>query len=398
MSPISQPEFTRLLARLGPSALERFIADLWQARGFRIDSDEEGVLIATRNEPAVEEHVLQVIHRRAGRFGSTPTIRDDADLVIAVDPIKAGVTGLSDRSGVSLLDADELYKIALYGVDRDELDELFRTHFGRSLTPDQHGHVARWHVRDVLPPPLGTGYTTAPLRAIVVGIVVVGLVVAYGSAVVTTPADTTAVSGEAGFGDGTGSGLPSGTTEPPSTDRPAETPSQPISEPRFVGPCSTPPTDAPPWDLRPPVIQSPSPPGVLEGWQISGEEKITISRVRAESLRSEGRMIPELKYRATYTSPTWKQYRIDISQWDSTATAENFETVRAPRFHALAAWGHYTIGVNGYTMNGTELSRETARPTAVLILSQVKDPNGSKLGTECVSFLLGNDTVNRFGA
>lgn len=111
MAPVTREEFADLLRELDPEAFESFVAALWEARGRRIER-REGGLIARHDG---DEQRLWV----ATESGDPPA---DTDTLVAPDP---------EAGGVRTVDADELFDVALYAVDRETADALFREYLGR---------------------------------------------------------------------------------------------------------------------------------------------------------------------------------------------------------------------------------------------------------------------------
>lgn len=114
MPPISQGDFADLLGDLSVEQRREFLADLYAARGW--ETRVQGGSVRARNEGTVRE------------------LRLDTDLTSG----DAG-TGTDGTADVRVLDAVDLYRVCLYGIDREDCDALFREHFGRPLPPSEEG-------------------------------------------------------------------------------------------------------------------------------------------------------------------------------------------------------------------------------------------------------------------
>lgn len=129
MPPIDRSSFSRLVGGLDGETFERFVADLWAARGWRT-SIEDGTVVAERTGSETERRFLVV---------------DPADPRAAAESISAVVVRgqpsastrrLADEAGASLVGSEELHQLLLYAIPRDAADELCRQYFGRPLTAE----------------------------------------------------------------------------------------------------------------------------------------------------------------------------------------------------------------------------------------------------------------------
>lgn len=178
MAPLDGFEFRRLLRTLDAAAFERFVADLWRARGWTVE--REGETLVAEHLTLDDRRSLDVRAVPWWRPGTPSPEPTDADLLVVNRPAP-------DGSG-SVVGADDLHDALRYAVDAEARADLLETHLHRP------GSVAGWAVR------------RAPRReqlrpAVVVVALAVLLVAAAGVAFL--PADQPAAGS-----DGTGGGAP----------------------------------------------------------------------------------------------------------------------------------------------------------------------------------------------
>lgn len=128
MPPIDRAEFARLLADEGFDArsFERFVADLWAARGW--ETRVEGGTVVARKSGSTK--VLRVCHGAADRQ-STDTVRSADAVVTSGDG--SSVRHVAGELGAELICVDDLHEMVLYAVDRETGGELLRRYFGRGV-------------------------------------------------------------------------------------------------------------------------------------------------------------------------------------------------------------------------------------------------------------------------
>ncbi|MFC6825384.1 hypothetical protein [Halopelagius fulvigenes] len=134
MPVVSARTFERWLRRLDAERLRGFVCDLYAAAGREVRAREDGTL-------AVGENGRVVVTLDARRRLRTPRVPDDADAVVAASPSRRLVRRVVS-SGATLVGPDDLRNLALYGVDRDDCERLFRRYFGESPSVERSGVAA----------------------------------------------------------------------------------------------------------------------------------------------------------------------------------------------------------------------------------------------------------------
>lgn len=176
MGPLAGFEFRRLLRALDAAAFERFVADVWRARGWSVE--REGATIAVEHPALPDRRILEVRTVPWWRPGTPSPAPVDADLQV-VNRRLPGDDG-------SVVDVDVLHDVVRYAVDPDDRTDLLRTHL------DRPGSVAAWAVRRV---PAG-----AQLRTVAVA-VALAVLLAAAAGVAFLPGDQPPA-GSDGPGDG----------------------------------------------------------------------------------------------------------------------------------------------------------------------------------------------------
>jgi hypothetical protein len=120
---VSPAEFARLLARLDSETFREFVFDLWRAR-----------------EPAaaVEGDDLVVTHPATGDAERIRPVTDPSEIEGSIDVAVVRrdtdrLRRLADAAGVRYVPPTTLRGLALYGVDRETGDALFREYFDRPI-------------------------------------------------------------------------------------------------------------------------------------------------------------------------------------------------------------------------------------------------------------------------
>jgi hypothetical protein len=178
---LSRSAFRTLLRRLSREAFERFVADLYRARGWAVDDGTEGIVVVTRPETGARRRLF--VRHDAPRFARPSSPPGDVDAVVrsGTGPVTGGV------GDADVVDADDLYGMAFYAIDRDTCATLFDTYFDRPPTePDGASDAAAASTTEgVLP------RRRLPRGYLVVALAVVLVLAAIGaSAGVTTPGRT----------------------------------------------------------------------------------------------------------------------------------------------------------------------------------------------------------------
>ncbi|MFB6123832.1 MAG: hypothetical protein ABEJ78_10285 [Haloferacaceae archaeon] len=129
MAPISRSAFRSLLRGLSREEFEGFVADLWAARGRDVAADGDALVVT---DPDSGERRRLLVRHDAPRFalGSATAANADVDGVVRSGTGEADV----DADGVAVVDAEELYGMALYAIDRETCATLFDAYFDRSPT------------------------------------------------------------------------------------------------------------------------------------------------------------------------------------------------------------------------------------------------------------------------
>lgn len=115
MTPIPETAFRTLLAGCSREEFADFIADLWRARGYEVDRDGERLLVDGRE--------LRPVQDAGGRVAPP----DDSRLVTATEP---------GSGSAAVVGPEDLHRMLLYAVPREQARELFESHFGRPLDDD----------------------------------------------------------------------------------------------------------------------------------------------------------------------------------------------------------------------------------------------------------------------
>lgn len=367
MPPVDRTTFHQLVRELDDEAFATFVARLWTERGWSVRSDD-GELVATRTDPPDRLRIRPTTGRRppidASQTGDPP------DIIVTTDRYAGSK---SDRPDPRVVDIRDLYELALYGIDRTALDVILRDCFDRSL---ESLAGERGSVRGRLGRVAAQASSGRRVRVIGVTLLAVALVLAGASALAFDSGNTAADSTTGQFT--TPTAVPTATAESTPTPVPMEE-----GVVRVPG-CPSPPIDAHPRDLRPPVIEHVSPTG-LEGWTITAEATIE-SFPGPNALPTP--IVPEVQHVATYRNPTKTVFRLVISRWESHEDSVRVvETVNADG-QTWLVWGPYTASVRVYEPNGTIHPESTTLANTRLLFSEIQDPDGGKLGGECVRALL----------
>lgn len=153
MAPLPRAEFLARLRRIDRHRFVAFVAAVWRARG--ADVSREGRTLRVRTGAGTR---LVHVHRRTRLLGrAAGSVPDAADAVVTNAPgAPAGVP-----EGVRVVDADELYELVLYGIDREDADGLCREYLDRPATVHRGSDAGDDDVpffggRDPIPVAVGT--------------------------------------------------------------------------------------------------------------------------------------------------------------------------------------------------------------------------------------------------
>ncbi|WP_380679571.1 hypothetical protein [Salinigranum sp. GCM10025319] len=126
----SRPTLATLLRGRSRTALTRFVADLYTARGAETAVDDGAVVVDGERLLVVPAGVRGRLHEWIGPIvsGSNP---EAPARVVAADPGRADA--LAARYDAPVLSPADLDDLARYGLDREAADAVFREHFGVGL-------------------------------------------------------------------------------------------------------------------------------------------------------------------------------------------------------------------------------------------------------------------------
>lgn len=119
--------FADHLTTLSADAFASFVADLWRARGKEVRREGD-VLIAGDGDET--RRLLPVVRRRFRGIDPKPDDIEEVHVVVDRDGAAEAVT--TDQ-GVRYVGPDELRSMTLYGIDRDDAEDLFRAYFDRPV-------------------------------------------------------------------------------------------------------------------------------------------------------------------------------------------------------------------------------------------------------------------------
>jgi hypothetical protein len=123
--------FASALRDLDRDGFGAFVRDLLEARGYEIDPAGEGVLLASNDD---RERTVFLHHPGRLRLRS-PTPPDRAvDVLFTSRLDDERARGLAADLDADLLDAADLRRLLLYGLDRETAEGIALTHLGRSLS------------------------------------------------------------------------------------------------------------------------------------------------------------------------------------------------------------------------------------------------------------------------
>lgn len=356
MTGIPKPAFERALVSLSRKECVAFVADLWAARGYRIDRGPvPGVVVAT--SPHRRDRVLYVPDLDAAGRGRTidaPAGFEEREVTVVVP----GTVIPEPGDGVTrCVGAETLYELAMYAIDRDALTDLCRSHFGQSPSSlaaegsDRSGG-STW-----------TGFGSRH-RVAVLGMLALAVVLA-----------TTLV-----WAGGNGLRLNTDTTVPETQTGTATvgTPLAATPDPEDLeSSCPDPPTGVSPGILQP------RPGGdTLDGWRVVDSRVVSIFDLMNRSQEAT----PKESFVGTYIGPDDRAYKLRISWWADPATARAEGANRRALWPVWEVWGAYSFGVRA-APNATAPSTSLTRAAARELLAAVDAPGDADLAA-CVDDLV----------
>lgn len=147
MAPPTAAQFERHLRSLEERAFVRFVATLWETRGWETRVGAGGrILVATdpvtgdrrliychSGRPTVRERLAGTVHDRRSEIDP-----GDVDVVVA-DREAQRARQFASEADAAFRGPKALHSALFYGIDREDADRLLRTHFGRAFDADDWG-------------------------------------------------------------------------------------------------------------------------------------------------------------------------------------------------------------------------------------------------------------------
>lgn len=144
------------------------LAAIWETRGLSVDRD--GSRLRLDRDESV----------RVVSFDPGPDEIDDAVDVVVVPNPSSTRSSTAETNDVDVVTAEDVRNLLLYGIDRDDAERIYRTHFDRSIYYDREELTPDPGLRARLSTGPGSG-TSLPISraglAIVLVVVALGLVV-----------------------------------------------------------------------------------------------------------------------------------------------------------------------------------------------------------------------------
>jgi hypothetical protein len=368
--------FEHGVRRLGGSEARGFVADLFEARGYR--TSVEGRVVTATDGSGESTRLLVVDDVRslpsaARHPGVDVVLVTDGRLEAAAGSLAARAASRGSRNDpAAVLGPGMLYEWFAYAVGAEVRSVLIEEYL------DATGATALGRGRTALVGAVGTavgrvarlGGLRSPSRR-TGGVVLVALL-ALAVAVAAGPAAPLAV-----VGPGTTGGA--GPT-PPATAIPVTATPAPATTEAGAGlpeACPPPPLGVHPASLRPGVIRTASA-GGLEGWRLLATQNISESQFDPNDQRADA--VPEIRHIAVYDTSASLRLRLVLDRWESVDRAER-AIAEGGAWTLGLRWGTYTAGVEWNT--GDTGGEASARE----LLAAVTTAEGVRLGGTCVSAL-----------
>jgi len=135
MAVIGPPAFERLLTDLDGETFAAFVSDVWAARGTDARVEGSDVVVSDAGERA--ERALATIHwrsRLALRLGlRTGTLDVTEGDVLVTNRDDPRLKAFAAAEGMGYVGPERLRNVALYAIDRERCEALFRSYFDRSV-------------------------------------------------------------------------------------------------------------------------------------------------------------------------------------------------------------------------------------------------------------------------
>ncbi|MDS0222457.1 hypothetical protein NDI54_14010 [Haloarcula sp. S1AR25-5A] len=355
----TRKEFVKRVRRFDQWQLTRFVADLYEARGWTVETVDCGRLLVQppRGTPG---ETLDV------RLTKTPpSSRVDADRIVV--GTMAAVERTLDE--VRVIDARELHGMALYAIDRDRRQKLLADHFEPGSFADSRALLDR--LTSTIPAlpsiPRGAGSM----------VLVVVLLFASVAMVATGNFDSAETSDPNGDAEPTVTPVSvSQSLFEASTDNDIVTPSSAA--------CPRPPTDAHPSSLRPVPVDAALSTG-LEGWE-------AVRQLNASTFQGPNELTipwtPDVRHESTYRSPRGTTITLIIDRWPDQQSAAEAGTALANNYRTALVWGRYTFAVVfPEAPSDSSTDSTNANVDTDSLLSEIINPEQGKLGSDCVDAL-----------
>ncbi|GCF14440.1 hypothetical protein Harman_23750 [Haloarcula mannanilytica] len=349
----TREEFVQRVRRFDQRKLTRFVADLYEARGWTVETVDCGRLSLQASQGTPGETLDVRVTE------GSPTTRIDADRVVV------GTTTDIERvpDDARVVDARELHGMALYAINRDQRRKLLADHFESRAFVESRSVLHR--ITALIP-----ALPSFPTRAGSVALVVI-LMVASVALVATASFDRSHTPDRDAEPTVTPVSVSQSLFEA-STDTGTATPASVA--------CPRAPTDAHPASLRPVPVDAALSVG-LEGWE--DVRQLNASRFQGpDELTIPWR--PDVRHESTYRSPRGTTITLVIDQWSDRQSAVKAGDALANNYPTALVWGRYTFAV---VFPDSPSDSTNANVDTNSLLSEVIHPERGKLGSDCVDAL-----------
>lgn len=380
---VDHDELARAIGGLDPDVRRSFVADLYRARHWTVETTGNHGLVVRR--PSGEERRVTIRHSRTNR--SAHGGRPPPDVI--VDPRRSPSEPVDD---VVVVDADEIARQVRFALAPTDARRLLAKH---GISPRNH---RRGGTASTVTQRISALGPERSLQLAGFSLLVLALLVAGAVGMPAGPGSDDAIpSEEAGtgtVGPATPTALPVTAVplSPETTDRATQRPGvEPIRRPNHEDRavrtyCPDPPSDASPEALAPTVGPAAGR-LVLEPWQFDTGASID----RFDPASAIVRELPDARWVGTYVSPGDNRYRVTIDRWRTPSTARRAYLGLDGHGHAVVVWGRYLVRVDGFSRSGGLLSAATATDEARILVAAVAVPGEDRtLGAGCATTLMGN--------
>jgi len=344
--------FVTRVRRFDQLELTRFVADLYEARGWNVETGDCGKLLVQASRGATDETLAIRI------METSPATRIDADRVVV------GTTDVERTpDGVRIVDAGELHGMALYAIDRERRRKLLADHFEPGTFDSGRSPLQR--ITAMIP-----ALPSIPRRAGSVALVVV-ILFASVALVATASFDRSQ----------TPDTDPEPTVTPVSVSQSLfEASTDAETETRSSMSCPRPPSDTHPASLRPVPVDAALSVG-LEGWD-------DVRQLNASAFQGPNELTipwtPDVRHESTYRSPRGTTITLIIDRWPDRQSAAKAGDALANNYRTALVWGRYTFAV---VFPDSPSDSTNADVDTDSLLSEIIHPEQGKLGSDCVDVL-----------